>query len=232
MRCLVVGAAPVATRHDYYHHLIRTHTGTVLAVDGGCDLCHAAGRPPEFVVGDLDSGSEAALAYARASGAVMRLAPADKDVTDLDIALDVAAELGAVTAVVTATWTARLDHTLAAVGSVIRATGVNVEIADPDLAGWVLDSATRPAASLSGPGAQFSIMALASDVVISCEGARYPLDHACLDPLSSRGVSNVIGEGPAIVRVDHGRALVITCAAAGVPLAEISEPARGRRGIY
>ena len=223
MKGLVVGAAPAAARHVYYRDVIRAHTGPVIAVDGGCDLCHAAGRAPDILLGDLDSASAAGIAYARASGAAMRTAPAEKDLTDLDIALEVAKEISCDTVVVIATWTGRLDHTLAATGSVMRVCGIAVDLADPHMTGCVLDASTRPAVSLAGSGALFSILTLAPGAIVSCAGARYPLRHTSLDPLSSRGISNVVEQEPAVVRADSGRVLLISHAAAGVAAVAISD---------
>ena len=67
----------------------------VIAADSGVDHARTLGLAPDVVVGDLDSVSADGLAWADALGADIQRHPADKDATDLELALDVA-ELAAV----------------------------------------------------------------------------------------------------------------------------------------
>jgi thiamine pyrophosphokinase len=59
----------------------------VVAADGGARFPLAAGRPPDVLIGDLDSfPAEAAQALERASTRLI-VRPEDKDETDLELAL-------------------------------------------------------------------------------------------------------------------------------------------------
>lgn len=213
---LVVCAAPLPGHRRYYQRLISSWAGRVIAVDAGADLCHVSARPPEVLVGDFDSISATAHAYAQDAGAILRSAPVDKDVTDLDLALTAARELGSETVVVTAAWSGRLDHTLSAFGSVLADTALTIDLLDPGMAGCVLDARARRAVTLSGPGATFSLFAAESGVSVSCSGVRYPLDHSALPPLSSLGVSNVVLTEDAFVVAERARLLVLSHTVSGI----------------
>src|SRR3954452_4486494 len=69
-------------------------TATVIvAADSGVDHALAAGLPVDHVVGDLDSASERAVADAEAAGATVHRHPADKDATDIELAIGLVHEL-------------------------------------------------------------------------------------------------------------------------------------------
>jgi len=69
----------------------------VIAADGGLDAARRWRLRVDAVVGDLDSASEAALDWAKRCGATIDAHPADKDATDLELAM--ASVLGQVEAV-------------------------------------------------------------------------------------------------------------------------------------
>jgi thiamine pyrophosphokinase len=220
---LLVCAAPLPGHRRYYQTLISSWAGQVIAVDAGADLCHTSARPPDVLVGDFDSISAIAHEYARGAGALLRSAPAEKDVTDLDLALGVARELGLERVVVTAAWSGRLDHTISALGSVLADTSLTVDLLDPGTTGCVLDARGREAVMLEGPGATFSLFAATSHVNVSCTGVRYPLDHADLPPLASLGVSNVVIADDALVRAEVGRLLVLSHAVSTIGPARMAD---------
>lgn len=90
----------------------------VVAADSGLDRLAAAGVAAHHVVGDLDSVHADVLATARAGGATVAKGPADKDATDIELALLVVArELAPATGidrlVVVGGGGGRLDHLFA-----------------------------------------------------------------------------------------------------------------------
>ncbi|HEY3434518.1 MAG TPA: thiamine diphosphokinase, partial [Solirubrobacterales bacterium] len=89
----------------------------VVAADSGLDSALALGLRADVVVGDLDSVTPGALATAEAAGARVVRHPADKDETDLALALAEAGELlgGRGRVVVVGGVEGRLDHLLAEV---------------------------------------------------------------------------------------------------------------------
>ncbi len=85
----------------------------IVAADSGLEHVHALGRHADLVVGDMDSVSPSALERAVAAGTVVERHPADKDATDLELALDAAKRAGATRVTVIGAGGGRLDHFLA-----------------------------------------------------------------------------------------------------------------------
>ena len=84
----------------------------IIAADSGLALADGLGLAVDVVVGDLDSALPADLDSARKAGAVIEPHPADKDATDLDLAMTAAIERGAERVVVVGGGAGRLDHLL------------------------------------------------------------------------------------------------------------------------
>ncbi len=220
---LLVCAAPLPGALDYYRALITGHPGRVVAVDGGADLCRHVGRTPDVLIGDLDSIGHEARAAAESAGVRVVGVPVEKDVTDLDLALEHAYASGESGVIVTAAWSGRVDHTLAAVGSVLGASRVVIDVLDPQTTGCVLDSAGRSTVALDCPGSTFSLFTIDPTVRVTCEGVRYPLRSASLEPLSSRGLSNIVLGTHAHVTAENGRVLLLSHAVGAVGPARIRE---------
>jgi thiamine pyrophosphokinase len=138
--------------------------------------------------------------------------PAAKDASDLDLAVQAARERGARTLTLTAASTGRVDHTLAALGTLLAAADLEGSLAEPSLAAWALDARTRPSLHLTGPrGALLSVFAVGGTARgVAIGGVRFPLNDAVLEPLSSHGLSNELTGGAAAVLVGSGRLLVVT----------------------
>ena len=208
MKALIVAGAPgrevsetvsrIAAAHDY-----------VIAADAGAASCLAAHVEPDMVVGDLDSLDEGLRTTLEAHQVPMRVVSAEKDETDLDLAIQAAREAGASTATFTGVIGGRLDHTLAAIGSLARASDLMPELVESGLVGWLLaEDGMRRLEIRRHLGATVSLLALV-DSTVSCEGFRYPLDRERLSPLSSRGVSNVCTGLASVVEVHSGTLLVL-----------------------
>ena len=83
----------------------------VFCVDRGVELCRACEIVPSCLIGDFDSANQSAVAWARARGVPVEAHPADKDLTDTQLALQRAEELfGEHVALVTACFGGRVDH--------------------------------------------------------------------------------------------------------------------------
>lgn len=208
-RTLVVGAAPSAGGAAFYKRLI-PRFDYVVAVDGGAALCIEAGRSPDVVIGDFDSLDPSVRAECARLGVREEVFPAEKDTSDLDLALAMLAAQEAWAVTITACWAGRLDHTLAAIGSAVRQPRLIVDLVDPDMRGWVLDGHGRASLSLRPAGATVSIIAVMAAARVSCTGMRYPLDEDTLAPLSTRGLSNVIADEEARVVVHGGTVAVLS----------------------
>lgn len=177
----------------------------VIAADGGYAHVKAAGFTPDITVGDFDS-----LGYVPSDCEILQF-PAEKDASDLALALDCAAQRQADRMVVFGALGGRLDHTLAALAEMacVSEAGIRVFAIGADTA----------CTFLVGPGkvclpphecgtvSVFSLSDASSGV--SEYGLKYPLDDAVLSNRTSWGLSNeLIGE-PASISVTDGTLLVI-----------------------
>src|SRR5690348_14187528 len=84
----------------------------VIAADSGLAVATALGLAVDHLVGDLDSVDAAAVEAAEAAGTTVERHPAEKDATDLELALDAALVRGARRLVVVDGGGDRLDHLL------------------------------------------------------------------------------------------------------------------------
>ncbi len=182
----------------------------VIAADSGVDSTFAIGLAPDVVIGDLDSVSQAGLARVRASGITVLESPADKDLTDTELALAHLLEVDATHATLLSPGGGRLDH----------AHGVLSALASPLLAAVSLDAVidTAHVTVLHGPTQRMvpwrsSITALhAMNGVargITTTGFRWNLAGEDLAPWVSRGVSNEMVESVADIVIDDGTLIVI-----------------------
>ena len=176
----------------------------VVAADGGVDAALAVGLEIAIAVGDFDSVTPAGLAEVEATGVDIRSHPAEKDATDLELALDVALELGADRIVVAGGDAGRLDHLLAGLLVLCHERYAGAEI-DARL-GQALAHVVRSERVLTGePGELISLLPLhgpAAGVVTS--GLAYPLRGETIEAGSSRGVSNVFEERVARIAIARG----------------------------
>ena len=83
----------------------------IFCIDKGIELCKACGVIPSFLIGDFDSANQSAVDWAQAENISVEKHPADKDLTDTQLALNRAAELfGEHTAILTGAFGGRFDH--------------------------------------------------------------------------------------------------------------------------
>ena len=114
-----------------------------------------------------------------------------------------------------AAFSGRLDHTLAALGTLCSAVDLDVVADEPGWIGVPLDSEARPSCTLTlPPDTVVSLFAINGSARVSVGGFEYGLDGAVLAPLSSHGLSNVTRDETQWVRVESGAALVIANRAA------------------
>jgi thiamine pyrophosphokinase len=163
----------------------------------------------DLVVGDLDSVDVDALAAARAAGSEVEAHPAEKDQTDLELALDAALARGARRVTVVGGGGGRLDHLLANLTLLAapRYTGAVIDA----WAGTAAVRVVRDEAELEGRlGELVSLVPLGGPVRgIRTEGLRYALDDEDLEPGTSRGVSNELAAARARVTLRSGTLLAI-----------------------
>jgi thiamine pyrophosphokinase len=181
----------------------------VIAADGGLDHVYATGLPVDLLVGDLDSVSATALARARADGVAIDHHPAAKDETDLELALDHVCRRGMARALVLGAGGGRLDHAL---GNLLLLASERFGAIELDA--WIGEATVsvvrgRRRFSLRR-GDVVSLFAVGGPAFgVTTHGLEYPLRHEMLSPGSSRGISNVVVDGPIMVEVADGVLLAV-----------------------
>ena len=179
----------------------------VIAADGGIRHSAALGLTPELWVGDFDStDGELALQYAE----IPRLEyPAEKALTDGELALQKAIEEGATELVmVGALGGERADHAWA---HVVKALALAVEGRNTYLTSGAEEGYPLLPGRLTldlPKASMFSVLGLDRLEGLTIHNARYPLDGYELAFGSSRTISNV-AEGEVTFDLRAGRALVL-----------------------
>ncbi|MCW5875480.1 MAG: thiamine diphosphokinase [Anaerolineales bacterium] len=181
----------------------------LVAADGGGRHCLRLGLAPQLLVGDMDSLSLAEQAELQARGAKLLRYPADKDQTDLELALAAAREAGVNEIIVLAGLGGRWDHSLANLLLAAQAQFADLPIVF--LHGGQRLFTIRAAAELDAkPGERVSLLPLAGDAEgVRTQGLTYPLAGETLPLGSSRGVSNVVAEPNPRVELARGILLCI-----------------------
>lgn len=178
-----------------------------IAADGGMVHAEALGVEPDLWVGDFDSTPADLLS--RYSGIRRQTYPAEKALTDGEIAVAAALDAGATRLVlVGAMGGARTDHGMAhlvhALSLAERSQEVFLTSGDEEAYPLIPGRYTfdLPAGSL------FSVIGFSDLVDLTIENARYPLENFALPFGSSRTLSNVT-EGGISVRLGAGRAILL-----------------------
>lgn len=215
----------------------------VVAVDSGLHLALGLGLRVDHVVGDMDSVDPSALAAAEAAGARIHVHPADKDATDLELALELVLALQRVSTVdpgptastcpsavvpslhVVGGGGGRLDHLIGDLfllsGPRLRSWHVSARFGGAAVS-VVWPGTTREVRGV--PGEQVSLLPVhgaASGVTTS--GLRWPLVEGHLVAGTSRGISNELDESVATVSVETGTVVVVQPGTRG----EVAEPRHG-----
>jgi thiamine pyrophosphokinase len=178
---------------------------TVIAADGGAELARRLGLAVDLVVGDLDSISAATLAGI----AQVERHAAEKDATDLELALQAALRLEPERILVLGSAGGRLDHLFGSLLLLAAEAYADVQV-DAQF-GAAAVHVVRGERILRGePGEPISLFAVhgpASGVVT--HGLVYPLRAETLEPGSSRGVSNVFAAPEARIGLERGVVLAV-----------------------
>ncbi len=181
----------------------------VIAADSGGDHALGIGRRVDVFVGDLDSISDAGLETVRASGATIERHPADKDASDLELALHRAMLEQPTRLVVTAVGGGRIDHLLAnlALASSEAFAEVELDIVSGSDRLFVVRGHRSFDVEVGQLVSLLPMHGAAQGVVTS--GLRYPLAGEPLEPGSTRGLSNLAVATTISVEVAQGTLLAV-----------------------
>lgn len=183
--------------------------GLIVAADGGAQHCRALGLRPDIVIGDLDSLDAKERAELQAKGVRVISYLADKDQTDLELALLHAKEAGAQEILVLAGLGRRWDHTFAnlLLAAHTQFSSQRILFLDGEQRLFVIRGCARLEARI---GEHVSLLPLGGDAQgVSTRGLQYPLNRETLTFGSSRGISNVVLTEGAEVDLEVGCLLCV-----------------------
>jgi thiamine pyrophosphokinase len=181
----------------------------VIAADSGLDTAARLGIDVDVAIGDFDSASSESVAAAEIAGVELIHHPADKDVTDLELALELAVARSIDDLTVIGAHGGRFDHELANVMLLCSPSwsSIAVTIIDERARSLVVQSwRTLPVSE----GALVTLLPIGGEASgVTTSGLAWPLADATLAPGSTRGVSNVAVERMPTVSVTHGSLIAV-----------------------
>jgi thiamine pyrophosphokinase len=181
----------------------------IIAADGGARHLEAMQRTPDLVIGDLDSIDALVLGKWLNAGIRVIQYKAEKDETDLELAVKYAAELYTDQIVIFGGFGGRIDQSL---GNILLLThpalvGRQIKFADRYQEAFLI----KQYADLKGaPGDIISLIPLKESVQISrTTGLKWQLDDESLELGLTRGISNVMISNEASIVIRSGLLLCI-----------------------
>ena len=181
----------------------------VIAADSGADHALALGLAIDVAVGDFDSITATTLARLEQANVRLERHPADKDATDLELALDAAIAFHPRRIIVLGGGAGRLDHLLGEL-LLLGADPYAVVELDAHLGPATIHVIRGERLLVGTPNELISLLALHGPATgILTEGLAYPLHGETLVPGSSRGISNLFTGTEARVKVRHGTLLAV-----------------------
>lgn len=170
----------------------------VFCADGGLRCALAAGFPPDYYIGDGDSGGSPP------PGIPAKILPVRKDLTDLQAAWEQAYQLGFRRIVLTGCTGGRQDHHIAALQLLETVTDRGCEglLLDPD--NEIAFCPPGPYTLAPGRFRFFSVLPVEPQLRASISGALYPLEDGVIRRGDSLGVSNAFLEGPVRLTLSGG----------------------------
>ena len=177
-----------------------------IAADSGYLTAKALGDRIDIAVGDFDSMSADMIP----DGVELLRVPAEKDVTDTQLAVEAALNRGADQLVIIGGMSGRLDHTLSNLF-------ILDDLADADVYAIMTDGQSRvrfvrSGSALIGRSGFRYLSIIAADPKVkgvTAEGCRYPLKNATLSRRCQYAVSNEITGNCALISVKKGGIFIV-----------------------
>ena len=209
----------MASRHtlifiggDPPHPSVRQHLPSdayVIAADSGYAHAIAMGFKPNELVGDMDSITAVDLSDARDSNILISQFPANKDLTDTEIAIASALKHDSSHVTVVSGGGDRFDHVLGMVHSLasIARTVYTTLLIGRARVSYV--SYTKEFQFDAQVGTIVSLLPIGGDVTVTTTGLQWELDNDTLQSFASRGVSNIATGTSVSISVTEGSLAVI-----------------------
>ncbi|MCL6591818.1 MAG: thiamine diphosphokinase [Firmicutes bacterium] len=206
-QAIIVGGGPVSLRQ--LKEELQTRPDLIVAADHGAEYLLDLGIFPDILIGDLDSLSPPALERIQQHGILTKIYPAQKDQTDLELALDQTIDSGMGRINILGGLGDRLDHTFGNTGLLIKALkhGIEAHLLDRSHDLTVIG---RRISLQKRDGWAVSLVPLSETVKgVTTSGLAYPLNHEDLQIDATRGLHNEFAASEATVEIEAGFLLVI-----------------------
>lgn len=181
----------------------------IICVDGGAAHVRRFGAKPNVLIGDFDSILEDDFNYFKDDGIEIIKFPAEKDMTDTELAVDLAMDRGFDSIIIIGGLGSRIDHSLSSIFILKRLSdaGVSGVIADEYNEVTVIKEKIQ---LLKEDSIKVTLLPLTERVEgVTTKGLYYPLHNATIEMGSTWGVSNEFNSETAEVTIKNGLLLVI-----------------------
>lgn len=183
----------------------------IITADSGINTTERLGLKPDFIVGDFDSADRTVLDKYKAMSVRIISYPAEKDMTDTQIAIELAVKHKPVKIDIAGATGSRIDHMLANIHLLMLPLqqGIDACIIDNNNKLYLRDKSfsLRKAEQY---GNYVSLLPFTDEVRgLSLIGFKYSLDNVVLAAGSSLGISNEIAAADAKVIFTDGILLVM-----------------------
>ncbi|OGK52904.1 thiamine diphosphokinase [Candidatus Roizmanbacteria bacterium RIFCSPLOWO2_01_FULL_44_13] len=181
----------------------------VIGVDRGSYFLIKLGVTPDLAIGDLDSVNHKELKLIKNNSKAVREFPAQKDETDLELAINESIKLNPKTVLIFGATGGRTDHSLTAIYLLKKLLEKNVEAKILDENQEIFLMNKDHSVKKSNYFHYFSIFSLNSDSVVSLTGFKYNLEKKLINAGDSFGVSNEIVDDIARIQIYQGTLLIV-----------------------
>lgn len=182
----------------------------IIAADSGAALALDYGKVPAFVVGDFDSLTDDVRQRLEQLGSQFIPALAEKDETDTELAILTALEKGASSlTLLGALGGQRFEHSIANILLLAGFETVPIELVDGSSRAWLLQGPGETEI-VGKEGDLLSLFPLTGSASgVETEHLYYPLRREVLQFGRPRGISNVLLDQTAKVRLSEGLLMVV-----------------------
>ncbi len=164
---------------------------------------------PDLAIGDFDSVTSKELEIIKSNSKNILTFSADKDFTDLELAVNKAILLNPKTVEIYGSFGTRLDHSLVSIQLLEKFLKPKIKafIINDTNRCFIPDQISKIEKDNQYP--YLSILPISKNIIVSISGCKYPLNKAKVTRSSSLCVSNEIVSNIATITVHHGLALII-----------------------
>ncbi len=180
-----------------------------ISADSGARHCRMLGIVPDIMAGDFDSVSRNDYEALIDAGSKVLQYPAEKDMTDSEIAVEMAIDKGFDRVLLIGATGTRLDHSLSNISLLKKLTDAGIDgviINESNYVRLIKDEIRLERVD----DAYVTLLPFGGNAMgVTTQGLYYPLDDATLEVGSSWGVSNRFTEDTACIKLKQGYLLVI-----------------------